>query len=102
MPRKLTIIKADGSIEEQTVAKAELKHLQSLVGGLIQQVPQFTSYNGKRCHAWVNEEGRIKALPHNSMGTVLWKCACGYSDKTASKFWYVPEVLGTLVIEQKA
>lgn len=101
--RKLTIIKADGT-ETTQMCSAELKELQALVGGLIEQVPHFTKYDGKKCIAWCNEEGRIKGLPVNPKATSLWKSTLGWTpEKQASGvFWYEPIVLGTLVIQQAA
>lgn len=100
--KKLTIIRADGVIQTRT-CRPELRDLQELVGGLIEQIPHFTQYEGRKCVAWCNEEGRINGLPRNAAATALWKSAVGWTLEKQSQgaFWYEPIVFGTLVIEQR-
>lgn len=101
--RKLTVIKADGSDRVVTyVKKADLRMLQKFVGGLIQPLPHFTMFEGKRCAAYMNEEGLLQNLPVNDTATQLWKNALGWKPETAQKFWYEPIVQGDMVIDQKA
>jgi hypothetical protein len=94
--RKLTIIRPDSTVTVEIVKKAELAHLQSLVGGLIQCVPHFVKYDGRRCQAWCNDEGRLLNLPRNDIASKLWSDQV----KPYGDVWYEPEVFGTLVIEQ--
>ncbi len=101
--RKLTIIRPDGTCETKTIGTAVLKELQALVGGYIESVPHFTKYDGKRCQAWCNENGRNEQLAINPKATELWKQAMRWTPEkqAAGEFWYEPEVFGTLVIDQK-
>lgn len=102
--KTLTIIKADGTTETQTVAKAaEYDAINKAVGGFIEAVPHFEKYQGRKCDAFVNEEGRLLDLPLNPQGTKLWLEAMGYGEGKPipeGTFWYKPEVFGTLVIVQ--
>lgn len=49
-----------------------LKQLQKAVGGYIELIPQFTTLGGSPCHAFCNEEGKLKGLPINRRATQLW------------------------------
>jgi hypothetical protein len=66
-------IKADGQITTQEVATGSiLDILQNAVGGYIEIVPLFYTYNSHRCVAFCNEEGKLKGLPYNPVATALW------------------------------
>lgn len=62
--RELLIIPPEGDCENR-ICKGTLEEMQAIVGGLIQQVPHFHSFGGRRCTAWCNEEGLILGLPFN-------------------------------------
>lgn len=94
---ELTVIHADGVIERTTTpAKPELSLLQSKVGGLIESVPHWASYNGRRAQVWCNEEGRINGLPLNTKATELWLSVLG-----KGPFSYPPQLFGDVLIVQK-
>lgn len=69
----LTIIKADGTITEETLTTApDIDKLQAAVGGWIETVPYFSKYRGTNCVAFCNEEGKLEGLPPNHAATELW------------------------------
>lgn len=49
-----------------------LKELKAAVGGWIELVPLFESYDDKHCVAFCNEEGKLNGLPVNTRATKLW------------------------------
>jgi len=42
-----------------------------LDGGTLEQVPNFTTYDGQRCVAFCDEDGKGKGLKYNYHGTAL-------------------------------
>jgi hypothetical protein len=70
----LTILHTDGSATVETSPRSpSLERLQAAVGGFIQVIPRLTTYNDRPVsHAWMNEEGRLEALPPNPQATRLW------------------------------
>jgi hypothetical protein len=96
--RKLTIITADGTINTQTMKRVDLSYLQELVGGDIEQVPHFGKYEGRKCRAWCNDEGRCIPLPINAVASELW--AEQVMKQPKSPVFFGPDIFGTLVIEQ--
>lgn len=68
------VIPATGEVKQvRHETSPELKWLQAQVGGLIEQVPYWTSYDGrKRGTAYVNEEGNVLHLPYNPAATIAW------------------------------
>lgn len=76
---QITIIKTDGT-EVTTVQphKPDLEQLQNAVGGLIETVPYFTKFKGRRGVAYANEEGLLMGLPMNRAASAAWReCAPG-------------------------
>lgn len=72
---RLTVITPDGTVTHEVQPKKfELAQLQKAVGGYIETVGFFTKYEGKKCTAYVNEEGLITSppLPINNFATRLW------------------------------
>jgi hypothetical protein len=59
-------------IHERT-SKTPLSELQALVGGDIQIIPGWHTYNGARCDVVCNEEGLLLNLPPNYEATLLWQ-----------------------------
>jgi hypothetical protein len=58
----------------QEIAKADILEVcQKAVGGWIETVGYFRKFNGRRCTAYVNEEGLLKRLPFNQEATRLWR-----------------------------
>jgi hypothetical protein len=73
MKGKLTILKPDGSREiTELDRKAELKELQAAVGGWIEIVPAFYTFEGNDCIVFCNEEGKADRLPINYLATAAW------------------------------
>lgn len=77
----LTIIHAKGMREVTTHTKPlPLDTLQNAVGGFIEVVPHFDSFEGKRCVAFCNEEGKLRNLPLNAEATGLWNWTKRHGD----------------------
>jgi hypothetical protein len=73
MKGKLTTITVDGSITSRTISKPPLlEELQKIVGGYIETVPYFNTYEGERAVAFCNEKGKLHNLPLNITATALW------------------------------
>lgn len=75
MDGKLVVLKVDGTREETPLATASgiLDKLQAAVGGYIETVPYFTTWEGQTCAAFCNEEGKLTGLPMNIQATALWR-----------------------------
>lgn len=85
MKGKLIILSANGGIATQEITKGPaLKVLQEVVGGYIELVPGFNTFQGEHCIAYCNEEGRIKGLPTNMPATIAWQNAFGERPSIAS------------------
>lgn len=69
-----TIIKVDGTIEmhDYDGKVPDFKVLQGFVGGYIEMIPRFSTYQGKNCVAFCNEEGKLDGLEFNSAATQAW------------------------------
>lgn len=73
MKGKMIIISPRGEIAAQDFNEhISLKTLQHAVGGYIEAVPYFNSYNGEKCVAFTNEEGKLVGLSPNRAATTLW------------------------------
>lgn len=55
------------------VVPPTLTFMQNLVGGPIEVIPKFTSWQGQPCIAICNEEGKMRNLPLNITATESWK-----------------------------
>lgn len=79
MKGKLIILKADGKRNEIEVdgRAPSLKELQNGVGGYIELVPMFKTFEGEPCFVFCNEEGKLNDLPFNEAATVAWANAIG-------------------------
>jgi hypothetical protein len=76
------VLKADGTIE--TLDNTGLQALQTAVGGWVQAVDLADDLT-----MWLNEEGKLVGLPHNTTAQKLW-------DKT---FWVGSDfVVGDVVL----
>jgi hypothetical protein len=58
-------------------APASIESLQAGVGGYIEYVSSFDTYEGKPAIVLINEEGKLVGLPRNDTATHLWKEAFG-------------------------
>lgn len=69
----VTIIHCDGTqTTTECNAKTQYEVLKAAVGGYIETLPYFNKYQGKRCVAYCNEEGKLKRMPFNIHGQDLW------------------------------
>lgn len=76
------VLKTDGTIE--TLDKIGLQELQTAVGGWVQAIDLANDLT-----MWLNEEGKLVGLPHNTTAQKLW-------DKT---FWVGSDfVVGDVVL----
>jgi len=53
-------------------ASPGLRFMQELVGGPIQAIPRFTIWQGEKCVAICNEEGKMRRLPFNETASSAW------------------------------
>jgi len=73
MQGELTIIRADGTKSRTLLANPDhYPELKAAVGGSIELVSGFTSFEGKPCDAYVNDEGIANGLPRNRVASELW------------------------------
>jgi hypothetical protein len=78
MPRTVLIKAETGSILETPITTLpKLAELQAAVGGYIEVIPYFETYNGEKCVAFCNEEGKLKGFPPNHEAHRLWQKAVG-------------------------
>lgn len=94
----LTIIAPDGTITAQTTI-ADLPLLQKLVGGYIELVVGWTTYEGRPAHVYANEDGKHLELPVNVTATDLWYEAIPHFRAYYSRA-QIDNLRGTIVIEQ--
>jgi hypothetical protein len=78
MMKQLIIIHPSGAVDI-TMLKAHptTEQLQKAVGGYIEVVPQFITYDGNPCLVFCNEEGKLHGLPFNPFATKAWSKAIG-------------------------
>jgi hypothetical protein len=69
---KITIIYQNGETISAPCSSLPLEKLQSMVGGYIESVPHFRSYEGEKCIAFCDEEGKLKGRQINLTATNLW------------------------------
>ena len=70
---ELTIISPDGTTSRRALKSPN--HYQDLtkaVGGGIDLVSGFTSFEGKFCDAYVNDESLLTAMPKSQAATEMW------------------------------
>lgn len=73
MNGKMTIIRTDGLVEIRTLdGQPKLEDLQAIVGGYIELVPLFGTWQGEEAAMFCNEDGKGSALPINRAATALW------------------------------
>jgi len=76
----LIAVQPDGTITKTDIDKApSLEDLKEIVGGFIEMIPYFTSYDGEHCVAFCNEYGKLPHvnLPRNEPAQILWERAYG-------------------------
>ena len=69
---KITILYANGEEAMATATSLSLQKLQEMVGGWIERVPMFATYNGEKCAVFCDEEGKLKGKPVNAAATKAW------------------------------
>src|SRR5215475_43116 len=70
----------DGRIRKEAItSEPDLKVLNKIVGGYLELIPYFDWYDGLRCVAFCNEEGKLPhmRLPRNKPAQELWEKAIG-------------------------
>jgi hypothetical protein len=73
MQGQILTIRTDGSRKVTPLgAPPTLELLQKEVGGSIETVPNFDTFEGKPAVAFCNEEGKIDGLPLNGPATKIW------------------------------
>ena len=93
----LTVLRPDGSEHQQTMTIFPgLEQLQTAVGGYVEPVPAMTTYKGRPCQAFFDEDGRMKQLPVNWPATRLWHDALHSTGRPLRE--PLPEIVGNLLI----
>lgn len=69
---KITIIYQNGEAAPAPCSNLTLETMQKAVGGCIETVPYFTSYEGEKYVAYCDGEGKLKDYPINKVATLLW------------------------------
>lgn len=73
MKGKMIVIRADGSGDTtELTAVPKLETLQIAVGGYIETVPYFDTYEGAPCVAFCNEEGKLDGSRFNRDASNAW------------------------------
>lgn len=81
MRGELVIIRSDGTMSRSSISRPpSLDVLQRAVGGLIESIPYFVSFENTPCVAFCNEEGKLKRLPVNVLATGMWHAQRGALD----------------------
>jgi hypothetical protein len=72
------VIKVDGTVTT-TLDKdsCTLEEVQGIVGGYIEPVPLFVTWEGEPCQVWCDEEGKVKRKAINQKATEEWYDAVG-------------------------
>jgi hypothetical protein len=58
--------------ESEREKQPELRELHDIVDGYIEPVPYWTTFGGKPCVVYCNEDGKRRRLPPNRRATSLW------------------------------
>lgn len=76
--KRLVSIHPDGKIEEKKIDNPpSLDDIHNIVGGFIETVPFFSTYEGDPCVAFCNEDGKKDQLPVNPRACEFWLIALG-------------------------
>lgn len=102
---RLITLHPDGRVEVeifQGTDKEHLARLQELVGGFIETVPAWNTWQGRRCVVYCNEEGLLTHLQRNEQATTAWReCLIGRGLRVlADHAGGEGSLVGTVVIEQ--
>lgn len=78
MQGTLIVIKTDGTTSEKKLDRTPtLAELSQEVGGYIEVVPCFDTWNGLPCVVFCNEEGKLQRLPVNHFAQMEWEKSLG-------------------------
>lgn len=78
VPKQLIILHPDGAVDITPLnGYPATDVIHKAIGGYLETVPYFTTYNGNSCLAFCNEEGKLKGLPYNHPATAAWSKAFG-------------------------
>lgn len=84
---RLVVIAPDGKTTSAPLdAAPSLDALQEAVGGYIEVVPLFNSYEGGPCVAFCNEEGKLDRLDYNPYATAAWRRALGFDPRARGDY----------------
>lgn len=72
-----TLHAGGGETRHELDRAATLDELQAAVGGYIESVAGFETYEGQPAWVIVNEEGKLKGLQPNERATKLWEAQTG-------------------------
>jgi hypothetical protein len=72
---KSVILKTDGTRVDNGTPSTSLEVLQAAVGGYIEIVPHFTTFESQRCVAFCNKDGKSQGLHFNDAATTAWQQA---------------------------
>jgi uncharacterized protein DUF3846 len=82
----LTTISPDGGIKSEQLPDT-LDNLQERVGGMIERVPDWKTYQDRRCTVYCNENGIAEGLSYNYLATALWReYLTRYCERTGGSF----------------
>ena len=96
MAYTVTIFKASGEIKTTTQnAKPTYNQIKEAVGGYIETIPYFRSYNGfVRGVAFAHEEGLIRGFEYNRNASEAWlKALAGQTGVDPSRVHLVGDVI---------
>lgn len=96
MAYTVTIFKASGEIKTTTQnAKPTYSQIKEAVGGMIETIPYFKSYNGyTRGSAFAHEEGLIRGFDYNRNASEAWmKALAGQSGVDPNRVHLVGDVI---------
>lgn len=69
----LIAVHPDGKVDKKEIKRVpHLDQLKEIVGGWIETVPYFNTYEGSPCIAFCNEEGKLHGSPFNPFAQTLW------------------------------
>lgn len=99
----ITTVYPNGTITSEQLP-SDLDTLSAKVGGSIEHVPAWATYEGKRCTVYCNENGIAEGLAFNQKATALWTAYLeAYKKRTGTD--YNPamvHLLGPVVIVTRA
>ena len=73
MQGELTVIGPDGLVCRRPLADPDAyEEIKDAVGGGLDLVPGFASFEGRTCDAYVNDQSSLNGMPQNRKATELW------------------------------